>query len=57
MDKLNNSFNKLFIHNKQCVICYNNYIINNNVYDNSDVLCIICSKKYNEYMFDYIEIT
>lgn len=52
MNELNNSFNKLFINNKQCAICYNNYIINNNIYNNSDVLCIICSKKYDEYIFD-----
>ena len=56
MNELNNSFNKLFINNKQCAICYNNYIINNNIYNNSDVLCIICSKKYDEYIFDYIQI-
>jgi|UniRef100_A0A6C0JNK1 hypothetical protein len=56
---LSNCFSKLSVNNKNCVICYNNYVVNFD-YSNCDVLCIMCSNNYNQFMLeennDYVDI-
>ena len=55
MDDILNNFKNLKLDNKNiCILCHN-YYDKSLFYNNNDVLCYNCNKKYEEYIYDDYE--